>query len=42
MTLSMDGWNPGRFDDAEWSAWGSGGNARAKVLAATSRSIFKV
>ena len=36
MTLSMDGWNPGRFDDAEWPAWGR------KVLAATSRSIFKV
>ena len=33
MTFSMDGWNLGRFDDADWSPWGSGGNARAKILA---------
>jgi quercetin dioxygenase-like cupin family protein len=29
----MDGWDIGRFDAIEWSPWGSGGNARAKVLA---------
>ena len=29
----MDGWSIGRFDDVEWSPWGSSGNARAKVLA---------
>jgi anti-sigma factor ChrR (cupin superfamily) len=28
----MDGWSVGRFDDVEWSPWGSGA-ARAKVLA---------
>ncbi len=33
MTFSTDGWSIGRFDDVEWSPWGSGGNARAKVLA---------
>jgi quercetin dioxygenase-like cupin family protein len=33
MSFSMDGWSVGRFDDIEWSPWGSGGNARAKVLA---------
>jgi hypothetical protein len=33
MSFSLDGWNIGRFDDIEWSPWGSGGNARAKVLA---------
>ena len=29
----MDGWSIGRFDDVDWSPWGSSGNARAKVLA---------
>jgi quercetin dioxygenase-like cupin family protein len=29
----MDGWSIGRFDEVEWSPWGSGGTARAKVLA---------
>ena len=33
MTFSTDGWSIGRFDDVEWSPWGSGGNARAKILA---------
>ena len=33
MSFSMDGWSIGRFDDVEWSPWGSGGGARAKVLA---------
>jgi quercetin dioxygenase-like cupin family protein len=33
MTFSLDGWSIGRFDDVDWSPWGSGGNARAKVLA---------
>jgi quercetin dioxygenase-like cupin family protein len=30
---ALDGWDIGRFDAVEWSPWGSGGNARAKVLA---------
>jgi quercetin dioxygenase-like cupin family protein len=33
MTFSTDGWSIVRFDDVEWSPWGSGGNARAKILA---------
>ena len=33
MSFSLDGWSLGRFADVEWSPWGSGGNARAKVLA---------
>ena len=34
MDISLDGWDIERFDDAEWVSWGSGGNARAKVLGA--------
>ena len=33
MDVSLDGWNIGSFDGVEWSPWGSGGNARAKILA---------
>jgi quercetin dioxygenase-like cupin family protein len=33
MTFSTDGWSIGRFDAVDWSPWGSGGDARAKVLA---------
>jgi quercetin dioxygenase-like cupin family protein len=33
MTFSLDGWDLGRTADVEWAPWGSGGNARAKVLA---------
>jgi anti-sigma factor ChrR (cupin superfamily) len=33
MSFETDGWNIGRFDEVEWSPWGSGGNARAKILA---------
>lgn len=33
MTFSLDGWSFGDPDDVEWAPWGSGGNARAKVLA---------
>jgi quercetin dioxygenase-like cupin family protein len=33
MTFSLDGWDIGRADDLEWGPWGSGGNARAKMLA---------
>jgi quercetin dioxygenase-like cupin family protein len=33
MSFAMDGWHIGHFDAVEWSPWGSGGNARAKVLA---------
>jgi quercetin dioxygenase-like cupin family protein len=33
MDISLDGWDLGRFDDVDWVPWGSGGNARAKVLA---------
>jgi quercetin dioxygenase-like cupin family protein len=32
MTFSLDGWNIGNADGVEWSPWGSGGNARAKIL----------
>ena len=32
MTFSLDGWNIGNADAVEWSPWGSGGNARAKIL----------
>ena len=34
MDISLGGWDIGAFDDAEWAPWGSGGNARAKILAA--------
>src|SRR2546421_243475 len=33
MDISLDGWDIGRFEKIEWSPWGSGGKARAKVLA---------
>ena len=33
MTFSLDGWDIGHFDDVDWGPWGSGGNARAKMLA---------
>ncbi len=33
MDISLEGWDIGSFDAVEWAAWGSGGNARAKVLA---------
>ncbi|HZP30764.1 MAG TPA: cupin domain-containing protein [Acidimicrobiia bacterium] len=29
----LDGWSIADADSVEWSPWGSGGNARAKVLA---------
>lgn len=32
-TISLEGWDIGKFDEKEWVPWGSGG-ARAKVLAA--------
>jgi quercetin dioxygenase-like cupin family protein len=32
-TLSLDGWDIGRFDDVEWVPWGGGDQARAKILA---------
>jgi quercetin dioxygenase-like cupin family protein len=32
MDISLDGWDIGTFDDLDWSPWGSGGDARAKVL----------
>jgi uncharacterized protein len=31
--ISLEGWDIGKFDDKEWVPWGSGGKARAKVLA---------
>jgi len=34
MDVSLDRWDIGTFDEIEWAPWGSGGNARAKVLAA--------
>ena len=30
---SLEGWDIGHLDDAEWVPWGSTGDARAKVLA---------
>jgi uncharacterized protein len=33
MSFSLDGWSIGRFDDVDWSPWGSSGDARAKILA---------
>ena len=32
MTFSLDGWNIGHADDIDWGPWGSGDNARAKIL----------
>ena len=32
MEISLDGWDIGRFEKLEWAPWGTGGNARAKVL----------
>lgn len=32
-TELLAGWSIGRADDVEWVPWGSGGTARAKVLA---------
>jgi len=33
MTYSFEGWSFGDPDAVEWAPWGSGGNARAKILA---------
>lgn len=33
MGISLEGWDIGVFDDIAWVPWGSGGNARAKILA---------
>src|SRR3954469_9879657 len=33
MDISLAGWDIGAFDAAPWAPWGSGGKARAKVLA---------
>jgi quercetin dioxygenase-like cupin family protein len=32
MEHSLEGWDVARFDEVEWAPWGSGDNARAKVL----------
>lgn len=32
MDISLSGWDIGSFESAEWAPWGSGDNARAKVL----------
>jgi quercetin dioxygenase-like cupin family protein len=31
--ISLEGWDIAHGDDMEWTAWGTDGNARAKVLA---------
>jgi uncharacterized protein len=31
---SLEGWDIGRFDAADWMPWGSTGDARAKVIGA--------
>ena len=41
MEPSLDGWNINRSDEVAWTAWGSGGNARAKVLG-TADGFFMV
>jgi anti-sigma factor ChrR (cupin superfamily) len=33
MDISLMGWDIGHFDEIEWAPWGSGGNAKAKILA---------
>jgi quercetin dioxygenase-like cupin family protein len=33
MDISLEGWDIGRFDELEWMPWGSGGLARAKLMA---------
>jgi quercetin dioxygenase-like cupin family protein len=33
MDISLENWDMKALDDVEWGPWGSGGNARAKVLA---------
>jgi quercetin dioxygenase-like cupin family protein len=33
MSYALAGWSIGQFDAVEWGPWGSGGNARAKMLA---------
>lgn len=30
--ISLDGWNIAQADDVAWTPWGSGDNARAKIL----------
>jgi hypothetical protein len=30
--ISLDGWDIKKFDELEWTAWGSRGDARAKIL----------
>ena len=32
MDISLDGWDIGTFEYIDWTPWGSGGNAQAKVL----------
>jgi quercetin dioxygenase-like cupin family protein len=32
VNVSLDGWDIGSFNAIDWVPWGSGGNARAKVL----------
>lgn len=32
MEHSLEGWDITRFDEVDWVPWGSGGNARAKIL----------
>ena len=34
MGISREGWDIGTFDEIDWVPWGSGDNARAKVLGA--------
>jgi len=32
MTIALGGWDIKKFDEVEWVPWGSGGDARAKVM----------
>jgi quercetin dioxygenase-like cupin family protein len=33
MAFSLDGWDIGSTNDLDWAPWGSGGDARVKILA---------
>lgn len=40
MTISLDGWDLGAFDEVDWVPWGSRGDARAKILATGDGYMF--
>ena len=40
MEISLDGWDIGVAEAIEWTPWGSGGNAKAKVIAQGEGYVF--